>query len=142
MTKLETVASNLMKNPGNSAVMSAFKEYVKKLENVDEFRRLAERYTPHTEVSIPIYQRILELRPEDTGAMIALGFILWLDGEDEKASQQLVRAKKIDSENVEVLTLEAALTHDEETKKRLYRKILEKDPHHKVAVENLRAMGR
>jgi hypothetical protein len=108
---------------------------------VRALRDLAERYTPHSEVSGPVYERILQLDARDVGAIASLGFVRFLDGDDDLARQQIEAGKAIDPENVEILTLEAALSRDRQTKVSLYRKILEKDPLNRVAIENLRELG-
>jgi hypothetical protein len=66
-------------------------------------------------------------------AIILLAWILWLDGEDNESKRTLERARSIDSENVEVWLLDAALTHDQDKKVELYHKVLAKDPANIVA---------
>lgn len=104
-------------------------------------RTLADKYTPHIEVSIPLSERILELNPSDVDAIVALGFLFWLDGEDDKAWEQVKRARNINVEHVGALTLQAALTKDRNAQVRMYEKVLEIDPSNEVAQGNLKTLG-
>ena len=110
------------------------------MKDIEGLRKLADQYTPHIEVSIPINERILELNPDDVDTIVALGFLFWLDGEDGQAWKQVERAKKINAGHVGALTLEAALTKDRNTKVRLYERVLEIDTGNRVARENLKEL--
>jgi tetratricopeptide (TPR) repeat protein len=140
MVALDNLAANLIKSPRDNNIRSAFEENLKRMTDPNELREIAEKYTPHTEISIPIYKKILELTPEDIKTLIALGFVFFLDGEDDEAYRQLDRAKKIDAENIEVLTLEAALTKHKDVKIQLYKKILKYDANNKIAIANLKEL--
>jgi hypothetical protein len=52
------------------------------ISDVDALRDFAERCTPHSEVSAPVYERILELNPRDLKAIAAFGFAQCRDGDD------------------------------------------------------------
>ena len=80
-----------------------------------------------------MYERALELAPEDVATISALGFLEFLDGEDDAAHAQLERARLIDGNAVPVLTLEAALARTTDEKVSLYRRILEMDPTNRIA---------
>ena len=61
----------------------------------------------------------------------------YLIGEDAEAAQYLEKARKINPEGIEVLTLQAALEKRPGEKLRIYRKMLEIDPTNRVALDNL-----
>ena len=141
MRELEELASEMVKCQGKANRELALKKHLKRVKDVEGLRELANKYTPHVEVSIPINERILELNPDDVDAIVALGFLFWLDGEDSKAGGQVKRARKINAGHVGMLTLEAALTKNRNTKVRLYKRVLEVDLGNQVARENLKELG-
>jgi hypothetical protein len=63
--------------------------------------------------------------------------VKYLIGEDAEAAQYLEKARKINPEGIEVLTLQAALEKRPGEKLRIYRKMLEIDPTNRVALDNL-----
>ena len=100
-------------------------------------RSLAHEFTPHSEVSVPIYRRLIELHPDDPDLAAELGFIFWLCGEDDLARDQARLAHQLDPGNVQTLLLRAVLEPEQEEKRRLYNKVLERDPEDAVALANL-----
>jgi thioredoxin-like negative regulator of GroEL len=104
-------------------------------------RQLAADFYAEPEVPVPTFERLLELTPGDVVVRVELGFVYFLMGEDAQARQQLERARAVDPEHVQVLTLEAALTNDTAEKARLYRRILQKEPRNEVALGKLRELG-
>lgn len=140
MKDLEEAAARLA-STSEPSHQNVFRGRLANAADVEMLRDLAQRYTPHSEVSIPVYQRLLELSPRDVGAIAALGFVFFLDGEDEQAWRQVSAGRAIEPENVELLTLEAALVKDRPARIALYRKVLEKDPGNRVATENLKELG-
>src|SRR5215210_3396355 len=142
MDHLKTLAARVVADPAEERSMAALKDGLRAATDIEGLRRLAEEYTPHSEVSILIYERILQLVPGDVRAIVAQGFIFWLDGEDERGREQVKRAFELDKENVEALTLEAALTEDAGKQAVIYKKILEKEPGNRIALENLSRLGR
>ena len=141
MRKLEKLASAFIKHQDNTKSALAFKKHLKQVKDVEVLRTLADKYTPHIEVSIPLNERILELNPSDVEAIVALGFLFWLDGEDDKAWEQVKRAETINADHVGALTLEAALIKDRNAQVRMYERVLEIDPSNNVAQGNLKALG-
>lgn len=119
----------------------ALREELRRVSEPEELRKLAESFYAEPEVSIPTFERLLELTPEDLGVRVELGFVYFLMGEDEEANRQLEKARALDPEHVHVLSLEAALTRDSAEKIRLYRRILQKDPRHEVARSKLHELG-
>lgn len=89
------------------------------------------------EISIPIYERILAINPEDDEALSSLGLVKYLIGEDEEAAQCLEKARKINPGGLEVLTLQAALENRPDEQLKIYKKMLELDPTNRVALDNL-----
>ncbi|MBI1930494.1 hypothetical protein HYR99_40400 [Candidatus Poribacteria bacterium] len=141
MGELEALASTFIKHQESARSELDFKKHLKKVKDLQELRKLADKYTPHIEVSIPLNERILELNPSDVEAIVALGFLFWLDGEDDKAWQQIKQARSLNAEHVGALTLEAALTTDRNAQVMLYESVLERDPNNRVAQENLKEVG-
>ncbi|RKH22097.1 hypothetical protein D7Y13_31455 [Corallococcus praedator] len=104
-------------------------------------RVLAERFYAEPEVSVPTFERLLAVCPEDVVARVQFGFVYFLMGDDEVAARQLEEARALDPEHLQVLTLEAALSGDPAEKVRLYRRILQKDPRNEIARGKLRELG-
>ncbi|MDJ1183675.1 tetratricopeptide repeat protein [Roseofilum casamattae] len=96
---------------------------------------IGEKYLSDTEFSIPIYQRVLEIEPDNINAIVELSYSLYLSGEDEQSKQTLAMAKPIDSDNIRVMSCEALITSDARTIIALYRKIIDRDPSHLNARE-------
>jgi len=115
-----------------------FNFILKKESDVDFLKNLGGKYFPDTEFTIPIYQRILEIEPDDIDAIVRLGELLWLDGEDEQSQEKLEMAKKIDSDSIDVMFFEVILTPSLQTKIKIYQKILDKDPTNSNALELLK----
>jgi len=140
MDHLEHLAKRVLETGGADAAR-AFRDALRPISDPAVLRGLAGRFYADPEVSVPIYERLLELLPEDVLARVELGFIYFLMGEDGEASRHLGMAQALDSEHVQVLTLEAALAHDSAGKVRLYRRILQKDPRNEVARGKLLELG-
>lgn len=118
-----------------------FRIEISTVTDVGLLRSLAEEFTPHSEISIPAYQRILEINPGDPDALVDLGFVYWLCGEDDEARDCLGRAYGLDPEHEKALLLDAALEPDSRRKRTLYERALERDPANQVAIANLREMS-
>jgi len=140
MSQLEHLAKRVL-DTGGSEVEWALREELRRVSEPTELRKLAERFYAEPEVSVPTFERLLELAPEDLLARVELGFVYFLMGEDGEANRQLEKARVLDPENVQVLTLEAALARDPAEKIRLYRRILQKDPQNDVARGKLHELG-
>jgi tetratricopeptide (TPR) repeat protein len=132
MSPLEQLARRLLET-GGSEVERALHEALRRVSDPAELRKLAENFYAEPEMSVPTFERLLELVPEDLVARVQLGFVYFLMGEDGEASGQLKKARALDPEHVQVLTLEAALRGDSREKIRLYRCILQKDPQNEAA---------
>ena len=141
MNKVQELAAALKNGEWVERSEQSFTDALRTEADVESLMKLAEEYTPYTRVSVPIYRRVLQLDSDNLKAVIMLGWVLWLAGEDDMSMEQLERAKELDAEHVEVLTLEANLTKDAEAKVNLYKKILAKDPENRIAKENLEQMG-
>jgi tetratricopeptide (TPR) repeat protein len=140
MSQLEHLAKRVLET-GGSEVERALREELRRVSETEELRKLAESFYAEPEVSVPTFERLLELTPEDLVVRVELGFVYFLMGEDGEASRQLEKARALDPEHVQVLSLEAALTRDSAEKIRLYRRILQKDPRHEVARSKLHELG-
>jgi len=137
MQKIEDLALALKNGEWDEDSERIFNSLLKDEVDIARMMHVAGEYTPYVRVSKPIYERILELNPEDVNVIVQLGWVLWLDGENEASREQLESAKEIAAEDVEVLTLDAALTKDPSAKVVLYKKILGKDPTNMIAQKNL-----
>jgi hypothetical protein len=140
MNSLEALARRLLET-GGPEVEQALREALHHVSDPAKLRELAEGFYAEPEISVPTFERLLELMPGDVGARVELGFVYFLMGEDEEASRQLGMARSLDAEHVQVLTLEAALAREPAEKVRLYRRILQKEPHNEVALGKLRELG-
>jgi tetratricopeptide (TPR) repeat protein len=140
MRQLEKLARQVLET-GGSDVEQALHKALHRVSDPAELRRLAESFYAEPDVSVPTLKRILELTPEDLVARVELGFVYFLMGEDGEASRQLEKARALDPEHVQVLTLEAALAREPAEKIRLYRRILQKDPQNEVARGKLHELG-
>lgn len=137
---LDSLARRLLDTGGPDA-KRALLEALRDVSEPATIRELAETFYAEPEVSVPAFQRLLELSPRDVSAWVELGFVFFLIGEDEEARRRLDVARSLDPEHVQVLTLEAALARDPSEKVRLYRRILQKEPRNEVALGKLRELG-
>ncbi len=108
--------------------------------DVSALHGIAQKNMPHPEVSMPVYKRLEELRPDDADIAADLGWVFWLCGDDDSAKEQAARASRLDQDNVNTLLLRAALTGEQTEKRRLYEEVLKQDPNHIDALANLREM--
>jgi tetratricopeptide (TPR) repeat protein len=122
---------------GDRSELDQFKRFVAVANDLTELRKFADAHWQEDEISVPVYERILELDAEDHKALGSLGLVKYLIGQDEEASRCLDRARKINPEGIEVLTLQAALEKQPDEKLKIYRKMLAVDPANQVALENL-----
>ncbi len=102
---------------------------------------LAQDFTPHPEVSIPVYRRLLELRPDDAAVTAQLGWVFWLCGEDDKAKEQAALASRFDPDNLDTLLLKATLEPRSDKKRLLYQRVLKCDPGNAIAAAKLRKLN-
>lgn len=137
---LENLARRMMEKGGAEAE-SAFREALRRVSEPAALREVAGRFYAEPEVSVPVYERLLELLPKELLARVELGFVYFLMGEDGEASRQLGLAQALDPEHVQVLALDAALAREPAEKVRLYRRILEKEPLNEAARGKLRELG-
>lgn len=140
MSQLESLARRLLETH-ESKVEQALHEALRRVSEPEELRKLAQSFYAEPEVSVPAFKRLLELAPEDLVARVELGFVYFLMGEDGEATRQLEKARALDPEHVQVLTLKAALARDSAEKIRLYRRILQKDPRNEVALGKLNELA-
>ncbi|RYZ41269.1 MAG: hypothetical protein EOO71_12740 [Myxococcaceae bacterium] len=140
ISQLETLARRRLETdePG---VEQALRAALAQVRDAEQLRALAERFYAEPEVSVPTFERLLAVCPEDVVARVQFGFVYFLMGDDEVAARQLEAARAIEPEHLQVLTLEAALSADPADKVRIYRRILEKDPRNELAREKLRELG-
>jgi tetratricopeptide (TPR) repeat protein len=140
MSQLEHLVKRLLETDG-LGVKQALHEALRRVSEPTKLRKLAERFYAEPEVSVPTFERLLELTPEDLVARVELGFVYFLMGEDGEATRQLENARALDPEHVQVLTLEAALARDTAEKIRLYHRILQKEPQNETARGKLQELG-
>jgi hypothetical protein len=137
---LEHLAKQVLA-PGGAKAERAFHDTLRHVSDLAGLRVLAGKFYAEPEISVPTYERLLELSPEDLLARVELGFIHFLLGDDGEAGRQLVMAQALDPDHVQVLTLEAALAREPAEKVRLYRRILQQEPLNEIARGKLREMG-
>jgi len=140
MDTLEYLATRVLAT-GRAEATQALRDALRHVSDPAALRELAGRFYAEPEVSVPTYDRLLELLPEDVLTRVEFGFIYFLMGEDGEASRQLGMARAVDPEHVQVLSLEAALAREPAEKARLYRRILQKEPLNEIARGKLREMG-
>lgn len=121
----------------NSQEVALFERLLAKEYSTNELNYLSLKSCSESEICIPLCQRLIELEPENVKALLRLGGVFWLIGEDDNSRVQLNKAKEIDPERVDVLFLEATLAPDEQSQIQLCEKILEKEPDNKVVRANL-----
>ena len=139
MEQLQRLAAEI--KSGEKAKLTAFLESVHHQMDVESMRALASSYTPYDQISIPLYRRILELRPSDVNAIASIAWIYWSVGEEAAAYRWLSRAKKFSDDDIQVLTLEAALGKNPQRKREIYQRVLAIEPNNRVAQENLSALN-
>jgi tetratricopeptide (TPR) repeat protein len=122
---------------GDRRQLDHFKRFLAAEHDVSALRKFADSHWQEDEVSIPVYKRVLELNSEDDRAWGSLGLVKLLIGEDAEAVQCLERARRINPDGIEVLTLQAALEHRRDEQLKIYKKMLELDPNNRVALDNL-----
>ena len=122
---------------GDRSELDQFRRLVAVENDLEELKKFADDHWQEDEISIPIYERFLEVNPENDQALGSLGLVKYLIGEDAEAAQHLEKARKINPEGIEVLTLQAALEKRPDEKLKTYRKMLELDPTNRVALHNL-----
>ena len=137
---LEYLAKRVLETGGAEAER-VFRDALRHVSDPAVLRVLAGKFYAEPEVSVPTYERLLELLPKDLLARVEFGFIYFLMGEDGEASRQLGMAQALDPEHVQVLSLEAALARESAEKVRLYRRILQKEPLNEIARGKLRELG-
>lgn len=94
----------------------------------------------HSQITIPMLRRILEINSLDIEVLIVLGWFLWIQGEDDECMSLLKKAKEIDSGNILVMTFETALSQDTTEQAYIFEQILIKDPNNRIAKENLQKL--
>jgi hypothetical protein len=141
-TRIDTLRKLAEKSLNGSIGEGQLERGLSQCTDASGLRDLAYELTPHPEVSVPIYRRLIELSPADANLAAELGFIFWLCGEDELARDQADRGSQLDPDNVQTLLLRAALTSKRGEKRLLYRKVLEHEPENRVALANLEELSR
>ena len=122
---------------GDKGELDEFKRLLAAENDLGALKEFADAHWQEDEISIPIYERFLEINPENDQALGSLGLVKYFIGEDVEAAQYLEKARKINPEGIEVLTLKAALEKRPDEKLRIYKKMLELDPTNPVALHNL-----
>lgn len=138
MEELKALAARLLET-GEGA--EAFERCVGSCDHGELLHTLALEYTPHSEVSMPIYRRLEQLRPHDPQIAAEFGFVHWLCGDDSQAREQASRAESLDGDNIDGILLRAALATGVAEKEALYRRVLDIDADHAVAKENLNRLA-
>ena len=122
---------------GDKSQLTRFRELLALETDVRALKKVGAAHMQEDHVSIPVYQRILEINPEDDEALASLGLVKYLIGEDAEASQCLEKARRINPEGLQVLTLQAAFEKRPDEQLKIYKKMLELDPTNRVALQNL-----
>jgi len=135
--RLAPVAWLLSQDENNPAARAQFEALLAKAAEVPPLLEFAQRYGPFPAVSIPLLKRCVELQPEEIANQVALGFAYWMNGMDEEAQACATRALEMNRQSVDALNLQAALAKDDETKRRIYARILTIDPKNRAAFDNL-----
>ena len=135
--RLDVLCLSYLNGGLNSQEMALFERLLAKEYNTNELNYLSLKSCSESETCIPLCQRLIELEPENIKAILRLGGVFWLIGEDDNSRIQLNKAKEIDPERVDVLFLEAGLAPDKQSQIQLGEKILEKEPGNEVVIANL-----
>jgi hypothetical protein len=136
-SKIDRLRELAEKKVNRSADEKELERELSESTDTSGLRSLAYEFTPHPEVSVPIYRRLIELQPDDPDLAAELGFIFWLSGEDDLAREQVVIGSRLEPDNVQTLLLRAALEPERDEKHRLYNRVLKRDPENSVALANL-----
>ena len=137
MEKLKKIAEAFSQDAANASQTKAYLKRIAQERDIEELIRLGEKYTPVSHISIPAYERVLQLDGRNLKALVELSTIYWLDGEDESARQYLEKAARIAPEDVNVLLLKAGFSKDRKTRLELYKKVLQREPQNEVALSNV-----
>jgi hypothetical protein len=140
MEQLEDLAKQVLEG-GTSTAQQALRDALRRITDTSSIRALVGRFYTDPEVSVPGFERLLELSPANIDYRIDLGFVFFLMGEDDAARRHLGLAQALEPEHVRVLTLDAALAQERDKRVRLYRRILQKEPGNEVAIDNLKQLG-
>ena len=122
---------------GDKIKLDRYKELVASQDDVELLKQVADSNWQEDEISIPAYERALQINPNQAEILASLGLIKYLIGEDAEAFQCLEKARRISPEGLQVLTLQAAFEKRPEKQVKLYRKMLQLDPSNRVALQNL-----
>lgn len=122
---------------GDKSKLDRYKELVASQDDVELLKQVADSNWQEDEISIPAYERALQINPNQAEILASLGLIKYLIGEDAEAFQCLEKARRISPEGLQVLTLQAAFEKRPEKQVKLYRKMLQLDPSNRVALQNL-----
>jgi tetratricopeptide (TPR) repeat protein len=122
---------------GDKSKLDRYKELVASQGDVELLKQVANSNWQEDEISIPAYERALQINPNQAEILASLGLIKYLIGEDAEAFQCLEKARRISLEGLQVLTLQAAFEKRPEEQVKLYRKMLQLDPSNRVALQNL-----
>jgi hypothetical protein len=77
MGQLEQLAKRVLET-GGSEVERALREELRRVSEPEKLRKLAEGFYAEPEVSVPTFERVLELTPEDLVVRVELGFVYFL----------------------------------------------------------------
>lgn len=87
---IEELAKQVLKT-GSPEAQRAFREALRGVSDPAKLRPLAERFFADTEVSVPVFERLVELSPEDPAAHVDLGFVFFLLG---KMSRRISNSRR------------------------------------------------
>ena len=117
--------------------LGAFLDAMRKLArtaDADTLIAAAEPFRERLEVIIPLYERIVELRPEDARALVTLANAYWLTGRGSDVVGELAaRAKKADPSNRAGWHLWALSESNVRERTRRWRVVSEKFPSDQLA---------
>lgn len=141
METIDQLASEMIRQQSNPKVISLFMQSLRQTSNITKLMSLAEQYTPHSEVSLPVLDRVLEIDPSLIQAIIQKGWVLWLLGDDLGCKEMIEKGKNFDPNNTSLMCLEAANERDVTHQIKLYQKVLEFEPTNEIALDNLNKLG-
>jgi tetratricopeptide (TPR) repeat protein len=121
--------------PNSLDKIDQFRDLVHIENDIAHLKYLASLCVSEAKLSIPLLERILELNPSDGEAITSIGWILWSLGEDDASREQVERARSFGYESMQMLSLEAALAPDSESKISVYERILEQDSGNQHAID-------
>jgi tetratricopeptide (TPR) repeat protein len=122
--------------------MAALRDAVGREPDVALLLQIADAHHGEEFVWRPALLRVLEIEPENLGALTRLGQKAWLQGDNVEAYACWQRADKIDPHDLHTLSLKAALSTDWDEMIQINEEILSRYPEHPAAAHARRNIER